>query len=87
MLGIDQNIKMIRNQKSFEQKEVAYAADMHTSEYSGTKRVQSVVSYEALNERIKNALYRIMDEILANNKFQTFFEQNISTKKLRICLL
>ena len=34
-----------------------------------------------LDEDDKSGVYRIIDEMLTKNKFQTFFEQNIQTAK------
>jgi hypothetical protein len=34
----------------------------------------------AIDEEVKNALYRIIDGKLTKNKFQTFFELNIAVK-------
>lgn len=44
---------------------------------TATEKVQLI---SQLDEEDKNAVYRIIDGMLTNNKFQTFFQQNITVK-------
>ena len=63
MVGVGKNIKKIREQKGFMQKEVASMADMQASNYSKIESWQRDISVEAL-DKIAQFFGMRVDEII-----------------------
>lgn len=87
MAGIGKNIKKIREQKGFMQKEVASVADMQASNYSNIESGQRDISVDAL-DKIAQLFGMTVDEIIhyeASKKPTTVkVEDKIATEKIQL---
>jgi DNA-binding XRE family transcriptional regulator len=91
-MDIAKNMKKLRVEHGLMQMKVAKVVGIYPSSCSKMEKCERALGIEvidklgkffglAIDEEVKNALYRIIDVKLTKNKFQTFFELNIAAKK------